>query len=367
MRLDTGKRVDTIAHSAHDARAESDYRLLRACGMRTARDALRWHLIETAPGIYDWSSFRPMLRAADRAGVEVIWDLCHFGLPDHIDAWAADTPERFAAFAAAAARVFRSETDAAPSWCPVNEMSYWAFAGGTRGHIHPLDRWRGAEWKRQLARMAVSAARAVREIDPRARLVHPDPVIHITAETPSQRDDAERHRALMFESWDMVGGRRDHDLGGGPDCLDTVGVNFYANNQWFHHGRTIERGEPAYRPFRAILAEVWARYGRPILVTETGAEAWRGPPWLRAIAVEIRAAMDAGIPVVGCCLYPVMDYPGWTDDRHCRCGPIAIDAGWTERRLDPAMLEALAEARAIVGGDGGNVARQMEPGWKQSA
>ena len=57
--------------------------------LRTVRDGLRWHLIETPPGHYDWSSFLPMLRAATAAGVQVIWDLCHYGWPDDIDIWSA--------------------------------------------------------------------------------------------------------------------------------------------------------------------------------------------------------------------------------------------------------------------------------------
>ena len=30
--------------------------------------------------------------------------------------------------------------------------------------------------------------------------------------------------------------------------------------------------------------------------------------------------MQAGVPVEGICLYPVLDYPGWADERHCPVG-----------------------------------------------
>ena len=26
------------------------------------------------------------------------------------------------------------------------------------------------------------------------------------------------------------------------------------------------------------------------------------------------------IPILGVCLYPILDYPGWDDDRHCQSG-----------------------------------------------
>ncbi len=347
MVLDTGRRVDVVGRSRHDAEAEADYRLLAGLGVLTARDAFRWHLIEREPGRYDWSSALPVVRAAAAAGVEVIWDLCHFGLPDGADPWSPDLPGRFAAFARAAARLLREESDAVPLWCPVNEISYWAFAGGDRGHFAPCGRGRGVDWKRQLVRLCVEGSRALRGVDPRARLVHADPAIHIAPKDAADRAVAERHRLSMFEAWDMIAGRRAPELGGSPDLLDVVGVNFYADNQWVHDGPRLVPGAPGHRPLRDMLAENFARYGRPIVVTETGAEGAEGPGWLRGVAGEVAAARNAGVPVAGCCVYPAMDYPGWTDDRHCRCGPIAASADWTERRVDPAMAGAMADlARA---------------------
>ncbi|HEY0181154.1 MAG TPA: hypothetical protein VGC30_16185, partial [Dokdonella sp.] len=38
------------------------------------------------------------------------------------------------------------------------------------------------------------------------------------------------------------------------------------------------------------------------------------------VADEVARALDAGAPIGGICLYPVLDYPGWTDDRHCETG-----------------------------------------------
>jgi len=67
-------RVDVIAATAHNARAVQDYGLLAAHDLITARDGLRWYLIDRGDGDYDWSSWFPQLRAAREAGVEVIWD-----------------------------------------------------------------------------------------------------------------------------------------------------------------------------------------------------------------------------------------------------------------------------------------------------
>ena len=80
-----GAQVDVIARAGHDVRCARDYALLAEVGIRTVRDGLRWHLIEREPGVYDWSSFVPMLQAALRTGTQVIWDLCHWGVPAGLD------------------------------------------------------------------------------------------------------------------------------------------------------------------------------------------------------------------------------------------------------------------------------------------
>ena len=60
----SGRRLDLIRATAHDTWAAKDYAALQAHGIRTCRDGLRWHLIETTPGRHDFSSALPMLRAA---------------------------------------------------------------------------------------------------------------------------------------------------------------------------------------------------------------------------------------------------------------------------------------------------------------
>jgi beta-glucosidase/6-phospho-beta-glucosidase/beta-galactosidase len=157
----------------------ADYRALAQHGMRTVRDGLRWHLIETSPGQYDWSSFLPMLRAARDTDTQVIWDLAHWGWPDDLDIWSPAFVDRFGKFARAVAQVVRDETDAVPFYVPVNELSFWSWAGGSLGLISPLAQKRGDELKTVLVQAAMAAIEAVRSIDPRARIVSAEPTIHV--------------------------------------------------------------------------------------------------------------------------------------------------------------------------------------------
>src|SRR5437879_5692056 len=82
-----GRRLDLVESTGHARLFAADYRSLKRHGIHAARDGLRWHLIEQRPGVYDWSSALPMLRAACACDLQVIWDLCHYGWPDWLDIW----------------------------------------------------------------------------------------------------------------------------------------------------------------------------------------------------------------------------------------------------------------------------------------
>jgi len=55
-----------------------------------------------------------MLEATEEAGVQVIWDLFHYGSPDCVDQSAADFPDRFTDFALAAVELQQSISDRPP-------------------------------------------------------------------------------------------------------------------------------------------------------------------------------------------------------------------------------------------------------------
>jgi beta-glucosidase/6-phospho-beta-glucosidase/beta-galactosidase len=347
-----GRRLDLLAMTGHDRAVMQDYQRMVRHGIRTVRDGVRWHLIETASGGYDWSSFLPMLHASREVGVQVVWDLCHYGWPDGIDIWTPAFVERFSQFARAVAQLVRNETDTTPFYCPVNEISYWSWAGAEVARFNPLTRRRGLELKHQLVRAAIAAIEAIWSVDPRARIVQVDPVIHVVAhpDCPRDRKPAEAYRRAQFQAWDMLSGRLWPGLGGKPQYLDILGVNYYSDNQWFLGGKTIELGHPLYRPFREILGEVHQRYERPLFVAETGAESEARAPWLRYVAGEVRAAAEAGIPVEGICLYPITDYPGWTNGRHCKVGLLGRLDRQGRRAVYPPLAEELRRQQAIFDG-----------------
>ncbi len=108
---------------------------------------------------------------------------------------------------------------------------------------------------------------------------------------------------------------------------------------------------PARQAVPRILAETYARYGRPIFIAETGIEGDARPAWLAHVAGEVRAAQRLGVPVQGLCLYPVLDHPGWDDERPCPNGLLHSLAGGSLRRADPATAAELARQQAVFAED----------------
>ena len=290
-----------------------------------------------------------MLRAAEDRGVRIIWDLCHYGWPDGIDIWAPEFIDRFARFAAEAARVITSESSGVPFFCPVNEISFWAWAGGEVGRFNPSSYGRGPDLKRQLVHAAIAGIEAVRTVRPDARFITAEPLINVDpgAGDPEHTHAAEIYRLSQFEALDMLCGTVEPDLGGHPSYLDIVGVNYYPDNQWYHHGPTIPLGHHAYRPFHQMLTEVSTRYRRPILIAETGAEGSARPAWLHYVCAEVAEAIDGGVPIEGICLYPVLDYPGWDNGRSCQVGLFSAPDESGQRTVCRPLAGELRRQQAI--------------------
>ena len=352
-RLRSGRRLDVVSATAHDVFARQDYERLAAMGMRTARDGLRWHLIEPRPGVYDFSSVTPMLRAARQAGVQVIWDLLHYGWPDGLDIFSGAFVDRVAAFAAAFAGVASRETDGPPWVVPVNEISFFAWAGGDVGIFNPFARERGDELKLQLVKSVIAAIRAMWAVNPEIRVVHTEPMINVVShpDRPSDAAPAEAHRQAQYAALDLLSGRRRPELGGREEYLGVIGVNYYVHNQWIYpggHGTMIEPSHSRYRPVCDMLRELYERYRRPLFIAETGIEDDARPAWLRYVSGEVRRAIRAGVPVHGICLYPVVNHPGWEDDRHCFNGlwDYADPLGARER-YEPLAAALQAEQRLV--------------------
>ena len=347
-----GVRLDLIRATGHDKHVLSDYRQCAELGLRTLRDGLRWHLIEKSPGKYDWSSWLPALEAAEQLDLQIIWDLFHYGSPDCVDQGGADFSQRFTDFALAALEVRQSVSRRPPVICPLNEINFlsWAIDEGYFPPSGPMERgW----FKRQLVQAGIAASRAIKRAWPDTTIVWAEPLIHIAPHNqrrPTVRA-AERNLEGMYEAYDWITGKGEPELGGDPSLVDVIGLNFYPHNQWYFEGPTIPMGHHEYRPLADMLADVAERYGKPLFISETGAEGSGRPAWLHYVCDEVREAQRRGTDVRGICIYPVTAYPGWDNSRHCEVGlfsPIVSDG---TRHVYAPLADELNRQREIFGVD----------------
>jgi beta-glucosidase/6-phospho-beta-glucosidase/beta-galactosidase len=321
--LRSGKRLDEIRATEHDRFAREDYLRLQKQGMKTVRDGIRWHLIENRTGTFDFSSVLGMVRAARETGTQVIWDLYHYGWPDWLDIFEPRFVTHFARLAREFALLLKDETDGVSFIAPINEISFFSYAAGQTGYLNPFSQGRGDELKEQLVRASIEATEALWDVDSRTRIAQIDPVINVLPADPENSEQArkaEAYRLSQYEAWDMISGRLKPHLGGSKKYLDIIGINYYIHNQWFLDGQFIPQHHPRYRPFGDIANEVYERYRRPLFIGETGIEDEARPAWFRYICNETAAAIGAGAEVEGICLYPILNHPGWDDDRHCHNG-----------------------------------------------
>jgi beta-glucosidase/6-phospho-beta-glucosidase/beta-galactosidase len=348
-RRQDGVRLDLLRATGHDKHVLGDYRQCHQLGFRTLRDGLRWHLIEKVPGKYDWSSWLPALEAAEEVGMQVIWDLFHYGSPDHVDQAGDDFPERFTQFALAALDVHQSVTRSPPLVCPLNEINFlsWAVDDGYFPRVGPGD----VGWfKRQLVRAAITAARAIKRNGPETTIVWAEPLINIAPHDRRRRTvtAAEQNLQGMYEAYDWILGLAEPELGGDPSLADVIGLNFYPHNQWYFQGPTIPMGHHEYRPLADMLVEFSDRYGKPVLIAETGAEGSARPAWLHYVCDEVRDAQRRGTRVEGICLYPITTYPGWDNSRHAETGLLSTITSGGSRHVYEPLYEELQRQRAIM-------------------
>lgn len=326
-----GFALDMAWGNGHIEQLEADHARAAALGIRTVRETIGWRLTETSPGRFDMARAVRIAASASRQGMQVLWTLMHYGTPADVSLLDDSAIDRFAAFSAAVAHTLGPLTDEAPVYNLVNEISFLAWAVSHTNMVHPYrndPREAGAvadataasgyEVKRRLVKMALAGIDSVRTVDPRARFLHVEPLVHVVA--PRDRPElgalAEQISDYQWQAWDLLCGKVEPALGGSSRALDLIGINHYHSSQW--EAATEDRlwwhlHDARRRPFADLLKTAWERYGRPMIVAETSHFGEGRAQWLNELASEVEGARRADLPVHGICLYPLVDRPDWSN------------------------------------------------------
>ena len=352
-----GIRTQLLHTTGHLDFLEEDYRALQPLNIRTVREGICWSDVERAAYQYDWSSVDQRIQMAAQTGIQVVWDICHFGCPDDLTPLHPMFARRFAHLCRAFAQHYRELIPAGELIItPINEVSFLSWLGGdVRGTV-PYTFNGGWDVKYHLMKAYVEGVEQLLEVDPTIRILTTEPLIHVL---PHDRHDevsmreATRIHQDQFQVLHMLAGTICPELRGKPEYLDILGFNYYYDNQWIHGFErqilpwTPDALHPEWRSLHRLIADAYQMFNRPMVLTETSHFGPQRVEWIQMIAGEVAAIQQAGIPFWGVCLYPVLDRPDWDFPDHWhRSGLWDIpDAGTKERVLYEPAAEALLIAQ----------------------
>ena len=325
----SGERVNLLKETGHDKRVGEDYRLLKSVGIKVAREGICWSAVEVSPFVYDFSEVNERIKAASEEGIQIIWDLCHFGYPDGMIPTHPHFSKRFMSLCHAFALFHKKATSDRLLVVPINEISFLSWhSGDVRGTV-PFAVNSGFDIKYHLCKAAIEGIQVLRQTDPECRIFLVEPLVKIhPANDEITAEELEELNAHQFQAMDIIAGRECPELGGSPFLFDYLGFNYYHANQWDHLAQTLH-WPPLDRqltPLSELLQMAYQRYSVPIILSETGHFGSGRCQWIEEITVECRKAISEGVDLRGICIYPVIDRPDWDNlSNYHDCGIWDLD------------------------------------------
>lgn len=393
---------DQTVLSGHQERIE-DLDRFAELGLKALRYPVLWERTERAPGVLDWTWPDERLGRLRRLGMRPIVGLVHHGSgPSWTDLLDPGFAEGLAAFAGAVAARYPWVND----WTPVNEPLTTARFSALYGHWHPHRRDEGAFWTALLNQIDATrlAMRAIRAVNPRARLIQTEDFGHTFATEPCL-EQAEHENGRRLMTWDLLCGMvtPDHPFHerlcrfgleerlariAADPCPPVIGLNHYVTSDRFLDHR-VERypvsarggnGLLAYADVEAVrvvdpappgwmqhLDHLWRRYRRPIAITECHLGCTREEQlrWLAECWDSALAARQAGVEVEAVTVWSLLGSHDWDTlltqpNGHYESGVFDLADGFVR----PTALAALTLALATRGAADLPVAR--EAGWWRS-
>ena len=185
-----GDRVDLLTATRHIENIARDYDDLARYNIRTVREGIRWSLVETSPGIYDWSWVDRILHTSHAQGIQVVWDLCHFGMPADLTPMHPHFAKSFEALCTAFVQHYRK---AVPEGLliitPINEVSFFSWLGGEVGCTTPYCKNIGWAVKYEYVKAYIRGIRAMREVDDKIVIVSTEPLVDIVSPLEAGLDE----------------------------------------------------------------------------------------------------------------------------------------------------------------------------------
>jgi len=327
--LPTGRRVDEMEKCGHYDRWREDFALVREIGARALRYGPAYYRTHVGPNRYDWSSADDPIHHLRDEGIELIADLCHFGVPDWLGGF---QDPAFPVLVAEYARAFARRYPWVRYYTPVNEIFICASFSALRGFWNEAlsDEGAFARAMRNLCMGHELAVEAILAERPDAVIVQSESIEHFHPAGKKAEDQAARENAFKHLSLDLTLGRplgpgmasflNDHGVTSNdlsffrekrgigqrwlgldyyPTCEHRVTSTGKRSTQWKGLG------------FRLLAAEYYSRYRIPLFHCETNRVSSLAVDWLAGQWEDIVALRSAGIPVMGFTWFSLTDQIDW--------------------------------------------------------
>lgn len=319
----SGNRINLLRETQHDVRVRDDYNDLLTLGIEVVREGICWSAVDVSPNQFDFSEVKNRIVVAEELGIQIIWDLCHFGYPDGIYPTHPHFCDRFVALCEAFATFYKGVTNQQLFVVPINEISFLSWhSGDVRGTV-PFAVNSGWDIKYHLCKAAIQGIEVLQRIIPDCRIILVEPLIKIHPGYEIDSEHIDNLNVHQFQAMDIVSGRMCPELGGSEEYLDILGFNYYWNSQWDHGIGPLLWPEIEVKRtgISALLEMAYLRYQRPLFLSETGHFGEGRALWMEEVTIECQKTLEKGIPLLGACIYPVIDRPDWDDmERYHDCG-----------------------------------------------
>jgi beta-glucosidase/6-phospho-beta-glucosidase/beta-galactosidase len=344
----SGERINLLKETQHDIRVGEDYEKLASIGIMTVREGICWSTVETAPGFFNFSEVLYRILAAEKYGIQQIWDLIHFGYPDGIYPTHPLFCNRFVRLCEAFTLFYREHSQLPLFVVPINEISFLAWhSGDVRGTV-PFAVNNGWDIKYHLCKAAILGIKMLKNIDPDSRIIMVEPLVKIHAS--ELQNDVHEANENQFQAMDIIAGRICPELGGSENLLEILGFNYYWNCQWKVNGEPLDWPDiqQTRMPFSELLQVAYDRYKKPLFISETGHFGTGRGKWLEEIVDECILAKKNGVDLNGICIYPVTDRPDWDDlSSYSQCGIWDLDE--TSNRIPHQQyIDGILEAQTLL-------------------
>jgi hypothetical protein len=356
-----GERVDFLKITGHLNMIDEDYKNLSIFNIKTVREGICWSQVEKVAYEYDWSNVKKMMRAAEKYGIQQVWDICHFGFPDDLTPLHPMFARRFAALCRAFVRFYRSvDQHSEIIVTPINEVSFLSWLGGDACGTSPYCKGYGWEVKYALMKAYIEGVEALKMEDGNIRIMPTEPLVNMVPPldaSPEEITAAAVVHDAQFQVLDMLSGRLCPELRGKPEYLDILGCNYYYNNQWITTTFEFlpwqnEGNDPRWLPLSSLLMQLHERYNCPIVLSETSHPGEHRPKWVEFIARECNMMLEKEMPLWGVCWYPVIDRPDWDHlspwHKAGLWDVVPDENGVLRRVLDGPSARAMLQAQALV-------------------